>query len=219
MKRNKIVLFFLFLSILSCKKEYDKNFSSSKIIFNDITNLDQYDNLRKVEADTLIKIAGSNNKFMIDGYISKKLNKKTGWWNIQDVNKESNKIKIQYLNFENTEKVNQFIFYKNNDIDSTRSKFYVANKSKKNVSYFFCTPKSKETVLSAKFYYVIMDENNNILKESKIESEKNKNNYLFKLEIPMMKKIIIKGLFSEMLKVEDKSLGTNEIFTEDVIEP
>ncbi|RMZ60820.1 hypothetical protein D1632_02245 [Chryseobacterium nematophagum] len=36
---------------------------------------------------------------------------------------------------------------------------------------------------------------------------------------PIAKKVMIKSLFSETLNVTDKSLGTNEILTEDLIVP
>lgn len=217
MVRNKINLVFLSLSILSCKKESDKDLVSSNSLFNDITNLKQYDNVQKVDEDTLIRIKASNNEYIIDGYISKKLNKKTGWWNIQDKNNEINKVRLQYIYFENKEKINQFIFYKNNIIDSTKSKFYVLDKIGNIMKYSFFTPKSKESVISANLYYIIMNENNDILKESKIEDGENNNQYLFKLEIPITKKVMIKGLFSEKLNLEDKSLGVNEILTEDLV--
>lgn len=205
------------LSLLSCKKESDKDLVSSNSLFNDITNLKQYDNVQKVDEDTLIRIKASNNEYIIDGYISKKLNKKTGWWNIQDKNNEINKVRLQYIYFENKEKINQFIFYKNNIIDSTKSKFYVLDKIGNIMKYSFFTPKSKESVISANLYYIIMNENNDILKESKIEDGENNNQYLFKLEIPITKKVMIKGLFSEKLNLEDKSLGVNEILTEDLV--
>lgn len=217
MVRNKINLVFLSLSLLSCKKESDKDLVSSNSLFNDITNLKQYDNVQKVDEDTLIRIKASNNEYIIDGYISKKLNKKTGWWNIQDKNNEINKVRLQYIYFENKEKINQFIFYKNNIIDSTKSKFYVLDKIGNIMKYSFFTPKSKESVISANLYYIIMNENNDILKESKIEDGENNNQYLFKLEIPITKKVMIKGLFSEKLNLEDKSLGVNEILTEDLV--
>ncbi|WP_029294471.1 hypothetical protein [Chryseobacterium hispalense] len=85
------------------------------------------------------------------------------------------------------------------------------------MKYSFFTPKSKESVISANLYYIIMNENNDILKESKIEDGENNNQYLFKLEIPITKKVMIKGLFSEKLNLEDKSLGVNEILTEDLV--
>ncbi|MDR6160265.1 hypothetical protein QF023_003781 [Chryseobacterium sp. SLBN-27] len=217
MVRNKINLVFLSLSLLSCKKESNKDLVSSNSLFNDITNLKQYDNVQKVDEDTLIRIKASNNEYIIDGYISKKLNKKTGWWNIQDKNNEINKVRLQYIYFENKEKINQFIFYKNNIIDSTKSKFYVLDKIGNIMKYSFFTPKSKESVISANLYYIIMNENNDILKESKIEDGENNNQYLFKLEIPITKKVMIKGLFSEKLNLEDKSLGVNEILTEDLV--
>ncbi len=62
MVRNKINLVFLSLSLLSCKKESDKDLVSSNSLFNDITNLKQYDNVQKVDEDTLIRIKASNNE-------------------------------------------------------------------------------------------------------------------------------------------------------------
>ncbi|RMZ60825.1 hypothetical protein D1632_02280 [Chryseobacterium nematophagum] len=219
MKRSKIILFFLSLILLSCTKKIDKDFISSNDIFNDITNLKKYDNVQKINADTLIKIKASNKEYIIEGYINKNLNKKTGWWTIHDINK-INKVRLQYIDFENKENINQYIFYKNNFIDSVRSKFYSLKKNGNILNYYFHTPKSKESVLSANLYYIILDENNNILKESKIENKINKGHYyLFTLEPPIAKKVMIKSLFSETLNVNDKSLGTNEILTEDLIVP
>lgn len=221
MVKNNIILIFFGLCTLSCKKE-DKTFISSNTLFNQITNLEQYSNVQKIDEDSLIKIKADNDDYIIDGYISKKLNKKMGWWNIRDKNNALNKVKLQYIYFENKEKVNQFIFYKDNIIDSVRSKFYTFDKKKQNnkdiITYSFCTPKSEKPALSANLYYLVMNNNNNdVLEESKSKSEKNKNHYQFKLEIPVEGEIIIKGLFSEVLNVENENLGTNEILTDDLI--
>ncbi|ALR31252.1 hypothetical protein ATE47_12295 [Chryseobacterium sp. IHB B 17019] len=216
MKRYSLLLLGGFI-LFSCEKEENKEFIRSNSLFNDITNLKKYNNIQKKDVDTLIKISASNEDYIIDGYLSKRLNKKTGWWNIQDKHNKFNKAKIQYLYFENKEKVNQFIFYKNNTIDSSRSKFYDLRKSENTITYTFCTPKSKETALSGKLFYIVTDKNNEILTESKIESKKNNNSYQIKIKTPLIKKLIIKGLFSEILNIENSDLGTNEIFTEDLI--
>ena len=98
MVKNNIILIFFGLCTLSCKKE-DKTFISSNTLFNQITNLEQYSNVQKIDEDSLIKIKANNDDYIIDGYISKKLNKKMSWRNIQDKNNVLNKIKLQYIYF------------------------------------------------------------------------------------------------------------------------
>ncbi|ASW72866.1 hypothetical protein IQ37_05740 [Chryseobacterium piperi] len=196
--------------IVGCTKSKKENTEDTFLGSVDtFTNLNKYKINEKIINDSIVSIEGTNRNFTIQGNFNKRSNKKIDWWQVVDRKDSTNKLKIQYLLFEEKNIVNQIKSYKKGKIDTLNSKFYLVKSIDDSLKYSFYLPLRKNKIISSKFYYQIE------AKEYIQVCNKRFNHYECFVKNPNDNKVIL-GVFSEAMEnsKHENDIDISEIYIE-----
>ena len=202
MKINLTLSIFLFLFLISCKKE------SSDPSMMELTNLKNYRIQKTKINDSIAKIYGENNYHSIEGKLNTKENKKNGWWKIRFKNK-SVIYKIEYLIFDK-EKLNQLKVYVDGNLIKSASKFYEAKfeSNKFQIKIHFPKIDKKPYQENVEMTYYLAD---TIRKKinSQIKTKMSKRNDFYFTEIPL--KNNENAIIGSVTKVVSKNIKQDSV--------
>ena len=173
--------------------------------------------------DSIIQYEGENNRFIINGKYNFLKNYKMGWWKVYDKKNNEKYLDIDFfMEYDKgKEKSNQIIFYKNNKIDTSNSKFYTKQYDGKTVPYHFYCSKTNDQLYSASVNIGIIADKP-LLYPTDFRCKNIQNGvYQYSLNISKYQKyeqLKVVGLFSEYLNNKTKhELSVDQIFIDDTI--
>lgn len=188
---NGTILIFVTLIIFSCKKQK----TETNIL--KLAELKDYKVTETKINDSIIKVFGENDNYIIEGNLNVLNYSKQGWWKIK--NKKSNDwAEIEYIFFDHQIE-NQIRIYKNGVFDSNSSKFY-------NVSphlFIFHFPKSYYNTYNVDFEYIVSDA---VLRKKITRGNlklKNKDDY-YSCSIPIKENENVVGIVSRFSKFKQR---------------
>ena len=170
--------------------------------------------------DSIDHITAQWHNFTLVGDFNTKMNNKTGIWTLKN-RQDSKEVQIDYLIFDKNDVFkNQLIFKENNKIDSSVSKFYVKEKTAKELKFNFFSPKVKNEVSKeAKIRYIIFRNSKEIKKDSVLykNMKMKEGKYLINIKYDFKKGDIVKGYFGEIVLLSPKNkdsivIGDNTIY-------
>lgn len=208
--------------IIACSKEQGK----TKVIKN-ISDLNELFHLKNYKTQVRLKVNDSIDhitaqwhNFTLTGDFDTKMNNRTGIWTLKN-STNSKEILIDYLIFDKKDVFkNQIIFKEYNKIDSSVSKFYVKQKTAKELVMNFFSPKVKDEIYKeAKIRYLILRNSKEIKKDSIIykNMKMKEGKYLINIKYDFKKDDIVKGYFGETVLLNGKNkdsivMGDNTIY-------
>lgn len=224
--RKVYIIILIIFTAYSCKKEGHKvSIEVRKEDYNPTeyfsfpTNIKKWKNYKEIFVnDSLKKVGGEFENYMIEGYINHN-NQKIKWWNI--INKkdiQADNVRIEYRIVDNKEYVNQYVNYdvKNGD-DTKNSLFYLKEKSNNTLRYKFYTPNNKVKVNMSGKFFISFFSNSKELKSEDLKCLKNDKYYYVDVDVSKYKDAIIKGLFEEVYEYENGETGINDIYVSDTL--
>lgn len=217
------LLLFGIACIFSCKKEVETLDLSNKGNIIDIeeyfsipTNIDKLTDVKHYKvSDSLKKIEGTFNSYLVTGFLNNK-NQKINWWKIMDKSSRDNNVKIEFILYDGKEKINQFIFY------DSRGKEYLKN------GKFYKYRKINDSMVEYKFYTPNQNVNKSFAavscyvnlahKLKNYDCKKMSNFYTVNIPIPKNSQdIFIDGLFTEGVQYNKDEKEVFEIYFSDLI--
>lgn len=203
---NNIILIFIFLIVFNCKKQ-DTNTNILKL-----TELKDYKVTETKINDSIMKVFGENDNYVIEGSMDLLNHSKQGWWKIKS-KKNKDRVEIEYI-FLDKEIENQIRIYKDGVFDSKSSKFYNISSTNKDHLFTFHFPKSNYNTYNVEFDYIVSDTiQKKKIKEGNIKLEKNDDYY--SSPIPANKNENIIGIvtrFSNLKQKDSVSLAVDRMF-------
>lgn len=219
--KNKLIIFLSLILLIGCREKQDNVISTKDDLYN-LFLLNNYQVNRKNKLnDSIIQFEGENDRFKIKGKYNFLKKYKTGWWKVYDKKRNEKYLDVDFFMENDKEKKNQIIFYRNNKIDTSNSKFYTKEYSAKNILYKFYCSKSNNPLYSANVNIGIIA-GKPLLYPTDFRCENIKNGvYQYSLNISKYEKyqnLNIIGLFSEYLNNKSKrEITVDQIFIDDTI--
>ncbi|UKB84860.1 hypothetical protein LF887_04290 [Chryseobacterium sp. MEBOG06] len=224
--RNRVIGFLFLVIITGCNEDKQTNALSIKKASEEVFNLNNYQaKQQKKVNDSVIHYEGVNNRFLIKGKYNYQRKYKIGWWRAYDLKNNEKYLDIEfYKEFDKKKELNnQIIFYRNNKINASNSKFYVKKYNSKDntILYNFYFPKSIDKIHSAKINIGIIADMKPLLYPMTFECNSKNNSYSYSLDISKYKNhpvLNILGSFSEhSINEKKREIGINEILIDDTI--
>lgn len=205
--RIYMVILVLLVNCTNNKKDNEKETFLGSV--DTFTDLNKYKINERNINDSIVRIEGINQNSTIEGDFNKKKNKKIGWWQIVDRKDSTNKLKIQYLLFEDKNIINQIKSYKKGKTDTLNSKFYLVENIGDSLKYSFYLPLRKNKIISSKFYY------KREAKEGIKICSRKFNHYECFIKKPNDNKLVL-GIFTEAMENSDNrnAIDISEIYIE-----
>jgi hypothetical protein len=208
---------------MSCEKKRER----VKVIKN-ITDVDEMFQLKNYKQevklktnDSINRITATDGNFILTGDFDTKMNAKTGIWSLKNTT-DTKEIQIDYIIFgKNDVFKNQIIFKEYNKIDSSVSKFYIKEKTPKELVLSFFSPKTKDEISKeAKIWYSILRNSKEIKRDSILykNMKMKEGKYRINIEYDFKKGDNVKGYFGESVlltspKNKDSiTMGDNTIY-------
>jgi hypothetical protein len=184
------------LLIFSCRKQQDNRLDIIKL-----TDLDKYQVTKVRINDSIAKLMGVNENYLLSGNINIHDGSRQNWWKIKNkIN--GDEYEIEYINFDKQFE-NQIKIYNNHSLNVNSSKFYTisSNKNECNIRIHF--QESNFETTNIEFAYTISDTiKKKIIKEGELDLKKNKGFY--SCNIPINKNESVIGIVTRSSNLKQK---------------